>query len=115
MVYACMYVCVYIIFMYSHVRSSNLSSPSNCRIYSAPARPPVMAASSFTYYPPGAASGPASAAITNGFVLTSDFTMVRVKTLATTLAGYKVDGLPWENILNNLALTNFSVLPFLRT
>ena len=68
-------------------------------------RTPVMAASSLTYYPPGSASGPAFAAITHGFVLTSDFTMVDVKTLASTLAWYKEDTVSWRYILNNTTST----------
>ena len=54
-----------------------------------------------TYYPPGSASGPAEAAITNGFVLTSDFTMIQAKTLASTLERYKRSHLVWRIILNN--------------
>ena len=57
--------------------------------------------STLTYSPPGPASGPAFAAITNGFVLASDFTMIQAKTLASTLEGYKCSHLLWRIILNN--------------
>jgi hypothetical protein len=64
-----------------------------------------MAANTFTYYPPGPASGMAFAAITDGFVLTSDVTMLEAKKLASTLAGYKVGTVPWRLILNNTTST----------
>ena len=44
-------------------------------------------------------------AITNGFVLTSDVSMLEAKTLATTLAGYKVDTVSWRFVLNNATST----------
>ena len=68
-----------------------------------------MAASSVpeaaSYYPPGSARGPAWAEITTGFVLTSDFTMVEVKALATTLAGCQVNKVAWRYVLNNTTST----------
>ncbi len=55
--------------------------------------------------PPGSASGPVLAAITDGFVLRDDFSMLEVKTLASTLEGYKVKGVHWRYILNNTTST----------
>ena len=64
-----------------------------------------MAATAHTYYPPGSASGTAFDAITQGFVLTSDVTMIEAKTLATTLAGYKRETVNWRHVLNNATST----------
>ena len=64
-----------------------------------------MAASAFTYYPPGSASATGFDTITDGFVLTHDVTMLDAKTLATTLAGHQVPTVQWRHILNNATST----------
>ena len=91
--------------MWIHFTRVLLGVPAPTRRGGRNRRTPVMAASSLTYYPPGSASGPAFAAITHGFVLTSDFTMVDVKTLASYLAWYKEDTVDWRFILNNTTST----------
>ena len=92
--------------MYSHVRSSNLSSPSNSRIYSAPAPPPTMAAGgsadSFTYYPPGSASGATADPASGRSEDYEEMTLKALRDLADKTPGMRSQkkvGDKWENKL----------------